>query len=160
MEQVAPTALKVINSKATFVLKGLQANGNYSIMINAHSGSGDGPLSLPVFCPTKPGVPGSPQTLKITVKTDSSVIVSWLPPERNFVPISGYTLHIRHKVDGRDQISNDQVQVDGEQYVVEDLKKGVYYQFWVVANSKLGQGNASVILGYRVARSQHSVGEY
>ena len=33
--------------------------------------------------------PASPELLKITVKTDSSVIISWLPPRRNFVPITG-----------------------------------------------------------------------
>ena len=105
-------------------------------------------------------VPGSPELLKITVKTDSSVIVSWLPPRRNFVPITGYTLHIRHKFDDKDKISNDQVEVDGRelQYVVTDLKPSVYYQFWVVANSLLGQGNASIIQGYRVARSKHNKG--
>ena len=52
VEQVAPTALKVINSKATFVLKGLQPNGNYSIMLNAQTSIGDGPVSLPIYCPT------------------------------------------------------------------------------------------------------------
>ena len=77
---------------------------------------------------------------------------------------TGYTLHIRHKYDKKDQISNDQVQVDGSgeqlQYVVTDLKPSVYYQFWVVANSLLGQGNASIIQGYRVARSKHNKGRY
>ena len=55
---------------------------------------------------------------------------------------------------------NDQVEVDGRelQYVVTDLKPSVYYQFWVVANSLLGQGNASIIQGYRVARSKHNKG--
>ena len=76
----------------------------------------------------------------------------------------GYTLHIRHKYDKKDQISNDQVQVDGIgeqlQYVVTDLKPSVYYQFWVVANSLLGQGNTSIIQGYRVARSKHNKGRY
>ena len=76
---------------------------------------------------------------------------------------TGYTLHIRHKYDKKDQISNDQVQVDGSgeqlQYVVTDLKPSVYYQFWVVANSLLGQGNASIIQGYRVARSKHNKGK-
>ena len=72
-------------------------------------------------------------------------------------------MHIRHKYDKKDQISNDQVQVDGSgeqlQYVVTDLKPSVYYQFWVVANSLLGQGNASIIQGYRVARSKHNKGK-
>ena len=54
VEQVAPSALKVINSKATFILKGLQALGNYTIMLSAQTIEGDGPLSLPIFCLTKP----------------------------------------------------------------------------------------------------------
>ena len=54
VDQVAPSALKVINTKATFVLKGLEPNGNYSIMLTAQTGEGDGPVSLPIFCPTKP----------------------------------------------------------------------------------------------------------
>ena len=205
VEQVAPSALKVINSKATFVLKGLQPNGNYSIMLNAQTSHGEGPISLPIFCPTKPSgkhkymctavykvlqqvfvghpvsetftkiyrlcmlstvffsVPESPQKLKITVKTDSSVIISWLPPpQRNFVPITGYTLHIRHKHDAAEEISTDQVQIEASNsnlhYIAEGLKPSVYYQFWVVANSLLGQGNASIIQGYRVARSKHNIG--
>ena len=203
---MAPSALKVINSKATFVLKGLQPNGNYSIMLNAQTSHGEGPISLPIFCPTKPSgkhkymctavykvfhqvlwdtqyisetftkmyhlymlstvffsVPESPQKLKITVKTDSSVIISWLPPpQRNFVPITGYTLHIRHKHDAAEEISTDQVQIEASNsnlhYIAEGLKPSVYYQFWVVANSLLGQGNASIIQGYRVARSKHNIG--
>ena len=51
---MAPSALKVINSKATFILKGLQSLGNYSIMLSAQTLQGDGPLSLPIFCLTKP----------------------------------------------------------------------------------------------------------
>ena len=66
-------------------------------------------------------MPGSPDLLKITVKTDTSVIVSWLPPSRNFVPITGYTLHIRHKHDKKDEISNDQVQV--RENIIFDHKK-------------------------------------
>ena len=63
VEQVAPSALKVINSKATFVLKGLQPNGNYSIMLNAQTSRGEGPISLPIFCPTKPsGLKKKPST--------------------------------------------------------------------------------------------------
>ena len=108
-------------------------------------------------------VPESPQKLKITVKTDSSVIISWLPPpQRNFVPITGYTLHIRHKHDAAEEISTDQVQIEASDrnlhYIAEGLKSSVYYQFWVVANSLLGQGNASIIQGYRVARSKHNIG--
>ena len=108
-------------------------------------------------------VPESPQKLKITVKTDSSVIISWLPPpQRNFVPITGYTLHIRHKHDAAEEISTDQVQIEASNsnlhYIAEGLKPSVYYQFWVVANSLLGQGNASIIQGYRVARSKHNIG--
>ena len=38
--------------------------------------------------------PASPELLKITVKTDSSVIISWLPPRRNFVPITGKNFEI------------------------------------------------------------------
>ena len=38
--------------------------------------------------------PASPELLKITVKTDSSVIISWLPPRRNFVPITGKSFAI------------------------------------------------------------------
>ena len=112
-------------------------------------------------------MPESPQKLKITVKTDSSVILSWLPPpQRNFVPITGYTLHIRHKHDAAEEISTDQVQIQASKdtansnlhYIAEGLKPSVYYQFWVVANSLLGQGNASIIQGYRVARSKHNIG--
>lgn len=163
MEQVAPTALKVINSKATFVLKGLQPNGNYSLMLNAQTSAGDGPMSLPIFCPTKPSIPESPEEIKVTASSPNSVIISWLPPKRYFVPITGYTLHIRHKADDQDTITNDQVQVPDNDlhYSVENLQASVYYQFWVVANSLLGQGNASIIQGYRVApRSKHKKGKY
>ena len=54
VEQIAPSALKVINSKATFILKGLQPLSNYSVMLGAQTILGDGPLSLPIFCLTKP----------------------------------------------------------------------------------------------------------
>ena len=40
-------------------------------------------------------VPGSPEFLKITTKSYNSVIISWLPPVKNFVPITGYILYIR-----------------------------------------------------------------
>ena len=41
-------------------------------------------------------VPGSPEFLKITTKSYNSVIISWLPPVKNFVPITGYILYIRY----------------------------------------------------------------
>lgn len=76
---MAPSALKVINMKATFVLKGLRPNGNYSIMLNAQTSKGDGAVSLPIFCPTKPSGTTAKYSLQIT-KLDYSEKKCRVPP--------------------------------------------------------------------------------
>ena len=58
----------------------------------------------------------------------------------------------RYKHDHSSDIKNDKIFVKSSEnhYVLEDLKRAVYYQFWLVANSLLGQGNATNVIGYRV----------
>ncbi len=64
----------------------------------------------------------------------------------------------RYKHDRSSDVKNDKIFVKSSEnhYIMEDLRPAVYYQFWVAANSLLGQGNASTIIGHRIAKNNNA----
>lgn len=84
-----------ITSALNTVLHGLQPYTNYSVQVLGFTRAGEGVASPIVWCITEETVPEAPERIKSVVNTDSSVIISWLPPRRPNGIVTKYIVYIR-----------------------------------------------------------------
>lgn len=85
---------KITSALAT-VLHGLQPYTNYSVQVLAFTRAGEGTLSAVVACTTEETVPDAPERVKSVVYSETSAIVSWLPPKRPNGQVAKYTIYLR-----------------------------------------------------------------
>lgn len=84
-----------ITSALSTVLHGLQPYTNYSVQVLGFTRAGEGVASSIVSCITEETVPEAPERIKSVVNTESSVIISWLPPRRPNGIVTKYIVYIR-----------------------------------------------------------------
>lgn len=84
-----------ITSALNTVLHGLQPYTNYSVQVLGFTRAGEGVASAIVSCITEETVPEAPERVKSVVNTESSVIISWLPPRRPNGIVTKYIVYIR-----------------------------------------------------------------
>lgn len=84
-----------ITSALSTVLHGLQPYTNYSVQVLAFTKAGEGLSSVVTSCTTEETVPDPPERVKSVVNSESSVIISWLPPRRPNGILTKYIVYIR-----------------------------------------------------------------
>lgn len=84
-----------ITSALSTVLHGLQPYTNYSVQVLAFTRAGEGLASAITSCTTEETVPDPPERVKSVVNSDTSVIISWLPPRRPNGILTKYIVYIR-----------------------------------------------------------------
>ncbi|XP_040563720.1 cell adhesion molecule Dscam2 isoform X2 [Lepeophtheirus salmonis] len=150
------------------ILNSLNKFSNYSVMMAVFNSAGEGPFSSPFFCSTKEDVPGQPAKVKTFPLSDRSILVSWLPPQEPNGIIVSYTLYTRIRTGTPSTHGEPKggtpIRRTARHFVVNGLKQSFYYQFWITASTKYGEGVRSEIKGERVianGRSRpfiHSIG--
>lgn len=103
-----------VTTLLTTVLFNLEPFTNYSIQVLAFTHAGDGVASPTINCITEETTPGAPERLKAVPTSETSAIISWLPPRRPNGIITKYTIYIRTL--GKDINS---VNVEYEAYAAE-----------------------------------------
>ncbi|XP_048851586.1 receptor-type tyrosine-protein phosphatase delta-like isoform X8 [Brienomyrus brachyistius] len=120
-------------------IQGLTPNKTYYIRVLAFTSVGDGPLSPDLQIIAKTGVPSQPTDLKAEAKSETSILLSWVPPAQNGQDnqIIGYELLYR-KGDEKDErrVSFEPTTA----YLLKDLKPFSSYTFQLAARSKHGVG--------------------
>uniref|UniRef100_A0A8C2HE63 protein-tyrosine-phosphatase n=1 Tax=Cyprinus carpio TaxID=7962 RepID=A0A8C2HE63_CYPCA len=77
-------------------IRDLTPNKTYYIRVLAFTAVGDGPLSNDLHIIAKTGVPSQPTELKAEVKSETSILLSWIPPAHSGTDaITGYELIYR-----------------------------------------------------------------
>ncbi|KAJ8247754.1 hypothetical protein GJAV_G00249910 [Gymnothorax javanicus] len=132
--------LKQMVRGANFLtIQGLIPNKTYFIKVLAFTSVGDGPLSPDLQIIAKTGVPSQPTDFKGEAKSETSILLSWVPPPQNGQDnqITGYELVYR-KGDEKDEkrISFE----PSTTYLLKDLKPFTTYTFMLAARSKHGVG--------------------
>ncbi|XP_036438935.1 protein tyrosine phosphatase receptor type Db [Colossoma macropomum] len=118
-------------------IQDLTPNKTYYIRVLAFTAVGDGPLSSDLHIIAKTGVPSQPTELKAEVKSETSVLLSWLPPAHSGSDaITGYELIYRHGDQPEQKISFDPT----SSYLLKNLKPFSTYTFQLAARSKHGVG--------------------
>ncbi|XP_029107834.1 receptor-type tyrosine-protein phosphatase delta isoform X16 [Scleropages formosus] len=120
-------------------IQGLTPNKTYYIRVLAFTSVGDGPLSPDLQIIAKTGVPSQPTDFKAEAKSETSILLSWIPPSQNGQDnqITGYELVYR-KGDEKEEkrVSFEPTTT----YLLKDLKPFSTYTFLLAARSKHGVG--------------------
>ena len=94
-----------------------------------------------IFASDKPGKPAAPSTSAIT---DTSVTLSWSPPEHDGgAEITNYVIEYRLEGARKWTTANIEETIALPNYTVRSLKTDATYEFRVAAENKAGVGPAS-----------------
>ncbi|TRY66252.1 hypothetical protein DNTS_006735 [Danionella cerebrum] len=118
-------------------IRDLTPNKTYFIRVLAFTAVGDGPLSSDLHIIAKTGVPSQPTELKAEVKSETSILLSWMPPAHSGTDaITGYELIYRLGDQPEQKITFD----PSSSYLLKNLKPFSTYVFQLAARSKHGLG--------------------
>ncbi|XP_060644681.1 cell adhesion molecule Dscam2-like [Drosophila nasuta] len=136
-----------ITSALSTVLHGLQPYTNYSVQVLAFTRAGEGVSSPPVSCITEEAVPDAPELVKSAVSTETSVIISWLPPRRLNGLITKYNVYIRILEKGQElKILKEMLPAHNRHFEAKDLNFRETYEAWVTASTRVGQGPSTPVI--------------
>ncbi|CAG9761325.1 unnamed protein product [Ceutorhynchus assimilis] len=119
----------------------LQPDTTYNVQVAALTRKGDGDRSSPVNVKTPGGVPTRPAlTLKI-IERDPVVTIEleWSKPSQTYGELKGYRL----RYGAKDQLLKD-VHLKDTSYRMNDLERGVEYEFRVAGLNHIGSGQESI----------------
>uniref|UniRef100_A0A8C1FNS6 protein-tyrosine-phosphatase n=1 Tax=Cyprinus carpio carpio TaxID=630221 RepID=A0A8C1FNS6_CYPCA len=120
-------------------IRDLTPNKTYYIRVLAFTAVGDGPLSSDLHIIAKTGVPSQPTELKAEVKSETSILLSWIPPAHSGTDaITGYELIYRLG----DQPETITIEITIKIYV-PSLSAGVLYVFRLAARTIWGYGSSA-----------------
>ncbi|SPP85596.1 blast:Down syndrome cell adhesion molecule-like protein Dscam2 [Drosophila guanche] len=136
-----------ITSAQSTVLHGLHPYTNYSVQVLAFTRAGEGNLSPAVSCMTEEAVPDAPERVKSIVSSESSVIISWLPPRRPNGLITKYNVFIRVLEKGLElKIIKEVLPAHNRHFEAKDLNMREVYEAWVTASTRVGQGPSTPVI--------------
>uniref|UniRef100_A0A8D9EQZ0 Down syndrome cell adhesion molecule-like protein Dscam2 n=2 Tax=Cacopsylla melanoneura TaxID=428564 RepID=A0A8D9EQZ0_9HEMI len=156
-----------LNSKSDFQkttnletnLHSLHKYTNYSIRVLAFTLTGDGVQSPPVYCMTDEDLPGPPESIKASVMSPDSLLISWQPPLEPNGLVLKYNIYVQH---GKKPAMKEVVFGDSSMlYECRHLKDGVVYKIWVKAVTHVGEGDSSaVVLQTPTARAPAQIASF
>ncbi|XP_062864286.1 protein tyrosine phosphatase receptor type Db isoform X2 [Trichomycterus rosablanca] len=128
---------EIIRGANFLTVRDLTPNKTYYIRVLAFTAVGDGPLSNDLHIIAKTGVPSQPTELKAEVKSETSVLLSWLPPAHSGTDaIVSYELVYRLGDQPEQKITFE----PSSTYLLKNLKPFSAYAFQLAARSKHGVG--------------------
>ncbi|XP_064163524.1 netrin receptor DCC isoform X1 [Anguilla rostrata] len=121
-----------------FTVSNLKPEATYSFRVLAYNELGPGESSQPVTVSTQPElqVPGPVENLQAEAVSPTSIQISWDPPAYVNSPIQGYRILWKETVAETEQV----VEVNGQSYKLEGLKKFTEYSVRVLAYNRYGPG--------------------
>ncbi|XP_063616446.1 cell adhesion molecule Dscam2-like isoform X2 [Cydia splendana] len=130
------------------VLQSLRRAANYSLVLRARTAAGPGPPSSPITCTTHEDIPGAPADIKALANSESTIIVSWLPPAQRNGRIKHYTVYSRpQRVSPHNHLMVIHKDEEEEFFAeIRGLQEHTLYEFWVTAATASGEGEMSAIV--------------
>lgn len=135
-----------ITSSLSTVLHGLQPFTNYSVQVLAFTRAGEGPTAT-TSCTTEETTPDPPERIKSVASSNSSVIISWLPPRRPNGIVTKYTIYIRILDKGQEiKVLKEVLPAQKHHFEAKDLNTRESYEAWVTASTRVGQGQSTPVI--------------
>ncbi|KAK1792090.1 hypothetical protein P4O66_001868 [Electrophorus voltai] len=128
---------EIVRGANFLTIQDMTPNKTYYIRVLAFTAVGDGPLSNDLHIIAKTGVPSQPTELKVDVKSETSILLSWLPPAHSGTDtITGYELIFRLGDQAEQKVYFD----PSSSYLLKNLKPFSTYVMQLAARSKHGVG--------------------
>ncbi|XP_031415688.1 protein tyrosine phosphatase receptor type Db isoform X6 [Clupea harengus] len=130
---------EIIRGANFITIQSLTPNRTYYIRVLAFTSVGDGPLSDDLQIIAKTGVPSQPTEFKAEAVSETSILLSWVPPAQTSPEnlITGYELIYRKSNEAEEQKATFDPSTS---YLLKDLKPFSSYTFQLAAHSKHGVG--------------------
>ncbi|KAJ8382903.1 hypothetical protein SKAU_G00036810 [Synaphobranchus kaupii] len=130
---------QIVRGANFLTIPGLTPNKTYYIKVLAFTSVGDGPLSPDLQIIAKTGVPSQPTDFKGEAKSETSILLSWIPPAQNGQDnqITGYELLYKKGEDTEEKRMSFEPTTT---FLLKDLKPFTTYTFLLAARSKHGIG--------------------
>ncbi|XP_060988761.1 receptor-type tyrosine-protein phosphatase delta isoform X18 [Dama dama] len=123
----------------------------YSVKVLAFTSIGDGPLSSDIQVITQTGVPGQPLNFKAEPESETSILLSWMPPRSD--TIASYELVYKDGEHGEEQ----RITIEpGTSYRLQGLRPNSLYYFRLAARSPQGLGASTAEISARTMQSKPS----
>ncbi|XP_060988755.1 receptor-type tyrosine-protein phosphatase delta isoform X13 [Dama dama] len=120
----------------------------YSVKVLAFTSIGDGPLSSDIQVITQTGVPGQPLNFKAEPESETSILLSWMPPRSD--TIASYELVYKDGEHGEEQ----RITIEpGTSYRLQGLRPNSLYYFRLAARSPQGLGASTAEISARTMQS-------
>lgn len=92
-------------------------------------------------------MPEPPAEVKVVLKSISSLIVSWRPPNKHNGRIIGYNVYSRVVIENREKDSSKRkVLVPNQHLEIHDLRLEENYEYWVTAFNRAGEGQSTSVV--------------
>ncbi|XP_044016557.1 tyrosine-protein phosphatase Lar isoform X5 [Aphidius gifuensis] len=122
---------------------GLQPDTKYHVQVAAVTRRGDGDRSAPVHVRTPGGVPNRPQLNVKVIKQDPITLeLEWAKPSESAGKLMGYL--IKHGVKNQTLKENFIDNPNEYTYRIEEVERGVHYEFHVAGKNQNGIGQETV----------------
>ncbi|XP_038066673.1 tyrosine-protein kinase receptor Tie-1-like [Patiria miniata] len=130
---------------------GLAAGVTYQFQVQAVTSAGPGSWSDPIEATTATGVPGPVRNLNVTVRTETSITLTWIPPLQPGGVITGYIVEYRilERPYQPDFTAGDTYETNEAQnspFTITNLEPGTKYEFRVLAKNEIFTGTEHRIL--------------
>ncbi|GFS86545.1 protein sidekick [Nephila pilipes] len=135
---VAPSPLDPL-AEQDAIVTGLEKYTPYRITVLCFTSPGDGPRSDSVTITTKQDVPDAVKSLKFEDILDTTILVTWTPPEHINGILRGYTLKY-HVKDVLETTVIRNLSADATQVKVTDLRPMTAYTFEIFGWTIVGPG--------------------
>ncbi|XP_038066683.1 angiopoietin-1 receptor-like [Patiria miniata] len=129
---------------------GLAAFVTYTFQVQAVTSDGPGPWSEPIEATTVTGVPGPVQDLNVTVRTETSITLTWIPPLQPG-GVTGYIVEYRilerpYRPDFTAGDTYETKEAQNSTSTITNLEPGTKYEFRVLAKNEMFTGTEHRIL--------------
>ncbi|CAH2316366.1 neural cell adhesion molecule L1 isoform X1 [Pelobates cultripes] len=129
------------------LVTGLQPFSNYTVKVRVFNGKGNGRYSESASIRTNEGVPSKPSFLKLDRLSDSSLTLTWGPPDSANGILTGYEIYyeiVNSTNIGEKSFSqtiNDPLQ---QNWTVTNISSNYTYRFYLYATTSAGQSDPVV----------------
>lgn len=149
--ETRPSSVEADPTTLQSTISGLQPDTTYSLWVVAYSPDGTSPNSPTVTVRTlqeAPGLPGSPEGLRVRAVNPTTALLTWEEPSSG-ADFDGYRVYYQI-VEDPDSVASLNVSPSSTSYILENLQPGQKYLMWIAAYSTQGVSQATQQIDLRM----------
>ncbi|CAH1274584.1 FN1 [Branchiostoma lanceolatum] len=137
--ETSPSSVEADPSTLQSTIRGLRPDTTYTLWVVSYSPEGTSPSSPTVSAQTlqeAPGLPGSPEGLRVRAVNPKTALLTWQEPSSG-ADFDGYRVYYQ-RVEDPESVTTVNVHRSSTSYILENLQPGQKYLMWIAAYSTRG----------------------